>query len=173
LPSMPAVATIPVVKTVRTLSRTNLAMSTLAAQAFAAALLLLNLGLVAAVEAVIPETQLGGRISGVVVDLNDARIVGARISLKSERLSRTIYSSDEGEFEVEVPIGSYDLIAEARGFKTTITKDLQVRAGETISVSVKLFPSPPPEDLYAADLKIEPQNAFAELSRKIEKRKLP
>jgi hypothetical protein len=117
--------------------------------------------------------QLMGKIKGVVLDPNDARIVGATITVKSDKLNRTIRSNDAGEFEVEVPTSSYQLYAEAFWFKKSDAADLQVKAGEVSSVSFYLFPDTSHRELDPPfGERIEQQNAPPELSKKIEKRKL-
>lgn len=142
-------------------------------RAFFVAILPLGLSLMATASP-FTATQLMGKIKGVVLDPYDARIVGATITIKSDKLNRTIRTDDAGEFEIEVPISSYQISAEAFGFKKSDTTDLRVSAGEVSSVSSHLFLAPvctepiPPFD----DDRIERQNAPRELGKKIKKRKI-
>jgi carboxypeptidase family protein len=144
-------------------------------QASAVAMIFLSLILSTASKAsALAAPQQTGRIRGVVLDPNDARIVGATIKIESETLKRTIHTDDAGEFEVKVPIGSYQLCAQGGGFNNSENKVLRVREDGISSISFRLFPGASPIILEPpwGDVRIEPQNAPLELSRKIEKRKL-
>ena len=56
-------------------------------------------------------------ISGVVLDANNARIVGATIKIENAEFSRRVKSGDEGNFRVEIPAGLYQITAECQGFR--------------------------------------------------------
>ena len=61
-----------------------------------------------------PESQNNnGKIQGVLLDINDARIVGARIIIESGQLKRQLRSRNEGDFEIQVPAGTYQIKVEA------------------------------------------------------------
>jgi uncharacterized membrane protein len=92
------------------------------------------------------ETQ-QSRISGVVLDRNDARIVGAAITIKNEGFVRRVRSDDEGRFELELPAGTYEISVEQRGFKTYKLSSLRVDAGATAQIDIHLEVQRPKEPL--------------------------
>jgi hypothetical protein len=92
------------------------------------------------------ETQ-QSRISGVVLDRNDSRIVGALITIKNAGFVRRVRSDDEGRFELELPAGNYEISVEQRGFKTYKLPSLRADAGATAQVNIHLEVEPPREPL--------------------------
>jgi hypothetical protein len=101
------------------------------------------------------ETQ-QSRISGVVLDRNDSRIVGALITIKNAGFVRRVRSDDEGRFELELPAGNYEISVEQRGFKTYKLPSLRADAGATAQVNIHLEVEPPREPL-----KIRPQPSLS------------
>lgn len=83
------------------------------------------------------------KIAGVVVDVNNARIVGATIRIENARLSRVVRSGDEGTFEVELPAGVYRITAEMDGFKRFVLSPVRLRAGAYASVQIHMKVQPP------------------------------
>jgi len=51
--------------------------------------------------------QSTGKVAGVILDANDARIVKASITMWNGETTRKTKSGDQGEFEVSLPAGSY------------------------------------------------------------------
>ena len=89
------------------------------------------------------------RVSGLVVDVNDARIAGARITVENAEVKRTRRSNDEGRFEVEVPPGTYRITVEQPGFKKFQLPEFHV--GTDVSeLNVRMEVAPPmlPRKLY-------------------------
>ena len=82
------------------------------------------------------------RITGVVLDRNDARVVGAVITIKNDGFIRRVRSDDEGRFELELPAGSYELSVEQPGFKT-YKRSLHAEAGATTQLNIHLEVDPP------------------------------
>ena len=56
-------------------------------------------------------------VSGVVLDANDARIVGAIVKFGNAKVSRQVKSDTEGSFQIELPPGDYQISAEHHGFR--------------------------------------------------------
>lgn len=83
------------------------------------------------------------RITGVVLDRNDARVVGAVITIKNDGFIRRVRSDDEGRFELELPAGSYEISVEQPGFKTYKRSSLQAEAGATAQLNIHLEVDPP------------------------------
>src|SRR5215831_20551518 len=62
----------------------------------------------------------GGRIRGTVVDPSGGAVVGATVALISEatHATRDVQAGSNGEYIfLEVPIGTYEIDATAKGFK--------------------------------------------------------
>jgi hypothetical protein len=89
-----------------------------------------------------PDTR-ASKISGIVLDANQSRIVGATIRIENARFSRVLRSGDQGDFEVELPAGVYRLIVEMNGFKRYVLRAVNVRAGARASVSIRMEVQPP------------------------------
>src|SRR4030095_3192564 len=74
-------------------------------------------------------TAASSRIAGIVLDANDARIVNASIKVQNANFTRRLRSNDEGMFELELPPGVYQIIAEQPGFKKFQLASFEVKAG--------------------------------------------
>src|SRR5437667_436010 len=82
-----------------------------------------------------------GQFTGVVMDPSGAVIPGATLTVKNLEtgLTLTTISNDSGLYTArEVPIGSYKITVEVRGFKTVIKTDLILNAGTIQRVDFKL-----------------------------------
>lgn len=81
-----------------------------------------------------------GRIIGVVLDANNARIVGATIKIKNARFNREVRSGEEGDFEAELPAGAYRITVEQPGFRRFELSSFRVNAdvSQTVSVHMKV-----------------------------------
>src|SRR5712691_5232640 len=82
-----------------------------------------------------------GQFTGVVTDPSGAVIPGATLTVKNldTGLTLTTTSNDSGLYTArEVPIGSYKITAEARGFKTVIKTELTLNAGSIQRVDFEL-----------------------------------
>lgn len=90
--------------------------------------------------------QQAGRITGVVVDPNDARVVGATIKIANADFKQTRRTDSEGKFELKVPAGTYELTVEQSGFKKFRLRGVRVETGtrelDNIKLEVAVPPSP-------------------------------
>src|SRR5437773_10037741 len=68
------------------------------------------------------------KLKGVLLDPQDARIVRATVTLENDKLKRQVYSNEEGGFEVQLPIGVYQLTVESNGFTKLLMTSLQVKS---------------------------------------------
>ena len=84
-----------------------------------------------------------GKITGVVLDANDARIAGAIVLIEKAKFSRLIQSDDQGGFKVDVPAGVYRITVEMDGFKRFVLSHVSVRAGARASISIRMEVKPP------------------------------
>src|SRR3989441_5378134 len=82
-----------------------------------------------------------GQFTGVVMDPSGAVIPGATLTIKNLEtgLTLTTISNDSGLYTArEVPIGSYKITVEVRGFKTVIKTGLILNAGTIQRVDFQL-----------------------------------
>jgi hypothetical protein len=83
------------------------------------------------------------RVAGIVVDVNDARVVGASIRIENAEFKKVVRSDSEGSFEVEVPPGTYQLTVQQSGFKKFHLPAFCVEAGTNEPVKIHLEVAPP------------------------------
>src|SRR5215831_4802200 len=85
-----------------------------------------------------PQKQTGS-LKGKVKERNGKALVGVivrAISAENKEDKRETKSDDKGDFEFNaLPAGQYSLSLEKQGYKTFITRKLEVAAGETTKLS--------------------------------------
>lgn len=102
-------------------------------------------GLVAApVGSAPPPTRVTGKLKGVLLDVHGAKVVKAVVKVEGGKVKRRVESGSEGEFEFELPPGSYRMTVAAEGFRRHVSARLEVRSGETKVVTVSLRAAEPP-----------------------------
>lgn len=79
-----------------------------------------------------------GKLKVVVVDWQEARIAGPKILFRSSKFKAEVKANEAGEFETEVPVGVYEVIAQTEGFKKFRQKGVRVEEGKTTSVKIQL-----------------------------------
>jgi len=79
-----------------------------------------------------------GRIKGIVLDVNKARVVNADIIVRSGDVKRKIMSNDEGRFEISLPPGSYQITVRANGFRQFTSPILRVESGKSRAFDIHL-----------------------------------
>jgi len=79
-----------------------------------------------------------GRIAGVVLDINEARVKGAKVIIKARDFSRAVVTGDAGEFEIGLPAGEYYFTVEANGFCRFEGELLKVKPKITEMVNIHL-----------------------------------
>ncbi len=82
-----------------------------------------------------------GTISGTVTDPQSAIIPAAKIEVKNNDTSavNTVNTSDKGNYSLPgVNPGTYTVTASAKGFKTAIRNNVEIRVGEHLDVDFKL-----------------------------------
>src|SRR5512135_1943070 len=78
-----------------------------------------------------------GTIDGRVLDPSKAAVPGATVTAKNVAtgLTRTAVVSPTGTYRIPaLPAGSYDVSATLTGFSTQVTKAVEVRVGDTVTV---------------------------------------
>ena len=85
--------------------------------------------------------QTNGAIRGVVNDPSGAVVPGATVTatLTGQATPRTVTSDKGGAFDIpELPVGTYDVSAEATGFKKYLAKDVVVTIGHVNFITITL-----------------------------------
>jgi hypothetical protein len=77
-------------------------------------------------------------INGVVLDVNDARIVGAIIKIENAEVRRRVKSDDEGNFRIELPPGEYQISAEQPGFRKFVFSPFRAKTGVCELVNIHM-----------------------------------
>lgn len=85
-----------------------------------------------------------GRVTGVILDANDARVVDATVRIESGKIKRKIKSDQAGKFEIWLPAGSYRMTVEANGFRRFVSSPLVVKPHETEKINIHLEVAVPP-----------------------------
>lgn len=87
------------------------------------------------------QVDIGGKVMGAVEDASGAAVVGAKVTLRGPALmtSRTTITHTDGSYMFDfVPIGIYEVVAEAPGFKILQQKDVEVNSGFIATVIARL-----------------------------------
>src|SRR5262245_43723481 len=77
-----------------------------------------------------------GIIRGIVRDDTEALIPGVQLTLSTLEKTevKKVVSGPLGEYLVEAPAGTYELKAELRGFKTSMTGPVRLNENETVRI---------------------------------------
>lgn len=89
-------------------------------------------------------SRVAGAIQGRVFDQTGSVVAGASITLRNQETGqrRTLSTGPEGTFRVgELPVGQYELHAEAPGFSAYVNNAIVVSIGTVVQVSVQLVPA--------------------------------
>lgn len=79
-----------------------------------------------------------GKIKGRVVDINNARIVRAEVLIAGEGLRWRLRTNSEGEFEMSLPIGEYQLSVDANGFRRSASQKFEIKSGKTQRFNIEM-----------------------------------
>src|SRR6266851_3042999 len=85
--------------------------------------------------------QFKASIQGTVLDSGGAAVSGAKVHIVEQETgaSRDAFSSDEGFYRIaDLPPGRYTVTVESTGFKTSVSKDVEIQAEEPRGFDVKL-----------------------------------
>jgi len=81
------------------------------------------------------------RVAGLVLDANDARIVGAKITVENAQVKKSVRSDDEGKFEVNIPSGTYHITVQQPGFKKFQLPEFRVEENsEPLNIHMEVAP---------------------------------
>jgi len=83
-----------------------------------------------------------GTISGTVTDSSGASVPGAAISITSADRNivvRSTVTDHDGNYSAPyIPVGNYNVKAEAKGFKTSVKQDVVLNVADSLTISFKL-----------------------------------
>jgi uncharacterized membrane protein len=82
-----------------------------------------------------------GKIKGVVVDYAGGVLPTTKITIKSEKTKHELTTSDLGEFEIELPVGTYQVVAKKGGYKHGKLTQVEITEGATNTIKIKLVPN--------------------------------
>ena len=84
-----------------------------------------------------------GKIKGRVVDIYNARIVRADVLVSGEGLRWRLRTNSEGEFEMSLPIGEYQLSVGAEGFRRSPSQKFEIKSGKTQRFNIEMHVAKP------------------------------
>src|SRR5437588_8134610 len=93
------------------------------------------------VSAAFGQVAITGKITGVVEDPSGAAVNSATVTLEGPALmaARTTTAQTDGSYLFDfVPIGTYQLTIDAKGFRSFVQKDVQISSGFVATVSPHL-----------------------------------
>src|SRR5262249_37715144 len=82
-----------------------------------------------------------GNVRGLIKDQTGAVVAGAKVTIfdKKTNTSQSTQSTSGGEYEFKnMPVGDYQLMVEASGFKKESLSDVRVQLNQTTDVSINL-----------------------------------
>jgi len=139
--------------TLQTASRGNRSMGLMSAEnpgarrRLGVSALLSALILAASTQPTSAQSIVRGDLSGVVVEVGGGALPGVAVSATEAATGAALFfeSDRSGRFGASLlQAGEYDVLAEAPGFLPKLVRGVQLRAGQTASVTIELEAAPPP-----------------------------
>jgi len=87
------------------------------------------------------QSEIGGAsVNGTITDPQNAMIAGAKVTVKSTAtgLTRSTDTTDAGLYQLGLPVGTYDMTVEAKGFSKAEVKNIHLTVGAVATVNVPL-----------------------------------
>ena len=83
-----------------------------------------------------------GKLKGVIEDWQYARILGSCLTVKNRTFEKKVVVDTNGAFEVELPVGTYQVVAQSSGFGQFRWKELRIEpnATKTLNIMLKVAP---------------------------------
>jgi hypothetical protein len=79
-----------------------------------------------------------GKLSGLVFDPGEARVVGAKIIIETKGFRREVITADDGSYEIALPEGKYKVRVELGGFYPSRKKTVRISSNATTRLDVTL-----------------------------------
>jgi hypothetical protein len=80
----------------------------------------------------------GGKLSGLILDPGEARVVGARIIVEGKGFRREATSGDDGGYSLDLPEGRYKVRVMLGGFYPSRKKSVRIMRGAETKFNVTL-----------------------------------
>jgi hypothetical protein len=84
-----------------------------------------------------------GKVAGMILDVNEARIVSAGITVTNGHSSYRINSDDAGEFSLDLPPGDYRMKVSANGFQAFSVAPFSVKVDKKLTFKITLRAAEP------------------------------
>ncbi|MBI3697153.1 MAG: TonB-dependent receptor [Acidobacteria bacterium] len=133
----------------------------------------LALGLAPALAASLAYGQVASRVSGTIRDTTDAVMQGAAVTLEeiNKGTAETTISNEAGRYSFPtVKVGSYRLLAEAKGFKKATTETFQVNVNQTVEMDFRMEVGQVAESIEVSALAAMLQTSDSQVGNLIETR---
>jgi len=104
-------------------------------------MLLMAATLVFAISSIAQTQATAADLSGTVVDPSGAVVAGATVRAKAAGtgISRTVTAGGDGAYQIiGLPPGTYEVTAEASGFKKSVLSGIKLTVGQSASLTIKL-----------------------------------
>jgi hypothetical protein len=83
-----------------------------------------------------------GKLKGVLEDWQYARILRSCLTVRNKTFQRKILTDELGEFEAELPAGTYEVVFLAPSFRPLRRKNVQIEPGTTTALNALLDVAP-------------------------------
>ncbi len=83
--------------------------------------------------------QQNGKLKGQIVDLTEAGIPWAKVTVGKDGKKYEIKMDQDGKYELTLPAGTYLLIARADGFLPSDERQIKILAGQTTETNVTML----------------------------------
>ena len=89
-----------------------------------------------------PAPENTGKLKGVIEDWQYARVLGSCLTIKNKTLEKKVMVDTNGAFEVELPVGIYQVTAQSPRFRQYHWKELRIEpnATKTLNIMLKIAP---------------------------------
>ena len=85
-----------------------------------------------------PSPIKSGRLSGLILDPGEARVVGAKIIIEGKGFRREAVSDDDGRYAIDLHVGKYKLRVELGGFYPSRKKAVRISLNADTKLDVTL-----------------------------------
>lgn len=89
-----------------------------------------------------PAQVRNGKLKGVIVDWQYGRVLGSCLTVKNRTFEKKVVVDMNGAFEVELPVGTYDVTAQSPGFRQFHRKEVHIEPGATKTLNIMLKVAP-------------------------------
>ncbi len=83
-----------------------------------------------------------GKLKGVIEDWQYARVLGSCLTVKNKTFEKKVMVDTNGAFEVELPVGTYQVTAQSPGFRQFRWKELRIEPNATKTLNILLNIAP-------------------------------